>query len=176
MKFIPAKLEGAYILELKELGDERGFFARSWCQREFEAHGLVSRLAQANVSYNRHQGTLRGLHRQIAPYEESKLVRCTRGSIYDVIVDARPESSTHGQWLGVELTAANHRMLFVPGGFLHGFQTLEDDCEIFYQVSEFYTPEAERGARYDDPSFEIEWPLPVSDISDKDASWPDYTV
>jgi dTDP-4-dehydrorhamnose 3,5-epimerase len=176
MKFIPTKLEGAYILELKELGDERGFFARSWCQREFEAHGLVSRLAQANVSYNRHQGTLRGLHRQIAPYEESKLVRCTRGSVYDVIVDAHPESSTHGQWLGVELTAANHRMLFVPGGFLHGFQTLEDDCEIFYQVSEFYTPQAERGARYDDPSFEIEWPLPVSDISDKDASWPDYTV
>ncbi|MGH7930054.1 MAG: dTDP-4-dehydrorhamnose 3,5-epimerase family protein, partial [Candidatus Binatia bacterium] len=130
---------------------------------------------QANLSFNWKNGTLRGLHYQVAPHEESKLVRCTRGALYDVIVDLRPQSPTYLRWLGVELTADNHRMLYVPEGFAHGYQTLVDATEAFYQVSAFYAPGAERGARYDDPAFGIEWPAEVIVISDKDAGWPDYS-
>lgn len=174
MIFKETKLKGAFIIEPQKLTDERGFFARGWCQKEFELHGLVPRVVQANISFNYKKGTLRGLHYQVAPYQETKLVRCTRGAIYDVVVDLRPESPTYRKWVGAELTATNHHMLFVPQGFAHGYQTLEDESEVFYQVSEFYTPGAERGARYNDPAFEIQWPLEVSVISGKDASWADF--
>jgi len=175
MIFKETKLKDAYVIEIEKLEDRRGFFARAWCQREFEAHGLVSRVVQANISYNRKKGTLRGLHYQVAPYAETKLVRCTRGAIYDVIVDLRPDSPTYMQWLGVELTAENYKMLYVPEGFAHGFQTLTDETEVTYQVSQFYTPGAEGGVRYNDPAFGIEWPLTVQVISDKDQNWPDYS-
>lgn len=174
MRFIDTKLKEAFIIELEPKEDERGFFARSFCQEEFKAHGLNSRVVQCNISFNRKRGTLRGLHYQIAPYEEAKLVRCTRGAIYDVIIDLRPESPTFKQWIGVELTAENHRMLYVPEGFAHGFQTLEDNTEVFYQVSEFYHPESERGVRWDDPAFNIEWPLPVTVVSEKDQRWSNF--
>ncbi len=175
MIFEETKLRGAYLIKLQELADDRGFFARSWCQREFEQRGLVAHVVQANLSFNRKKGTLRGMHYQLAPYEETKLVRCTRGAIYDVIIDLRPRSATYRQWIGAELTDANRHMLFVPEGFAHGFQSLADNTEVSYQVSQFYTPGAEQGARYDDPAFGISWPLDVRMISDKDARWPDYS-
>lgn len=171
MKFTETELKGGYIIDIQKIEDDRGFFARGWCKNEFEEHGISSNLAQANISFNKYKGTLRGLHYQASPYEEAKLVRCTKGGIFDVMVDLREDSPTYGKWTGAELTADNHRMLLVPEGFAHGFQTLEDDTEVFYQVSEFYTPNAEQGARYDDPSFAIKWPLEVSVISDKDANW-----
>jgi dTDP-4-dehydrorhamnose 3,5-epimerase len=174
MIFIETKLKGAYIIELEKIEDKRGFFARAWCQKEFEARGLTGRVVQANVSFNKKKGTLRGMHYQIHPYEETKLVRCTRGSIYDVIVDLRPHSTSHKQWVGVELTAKNYKMIYVPEGFAHGFQTLEDKTEVTYQVSQSYTPGAEAGVRYNDPVFRIYWPLGVQVISDKDESWADY--
>lgn len=174
MIFQATELPGAYILELERREDERGFFARTWCQAEFAAQGLVSKLVQANMSFNHTAGTLRGMHYQHAPHAETKLVRCLRGAIYDVIIDLRPESPTYMQWVGVELTADNGRMLYVPEGFAHGFQTLEDRTEVAYQVSAFYTPAAEGGARYDDPRFGIRWPRPVAVISDKDRAWPDF--
>lgn len=174
MIFEETKLKDAYLVKLEELTDDRGFFARSWCQREFEQHGLVAHIAQANLSFNRKKGTLRGMHYQVAPYEETKLVRCTRGAIYDVIIDLRPQSVSYRQWIGVELTDANRHMLFVPEGFAHGFQTLADSTEVSYQVSQFYTPGAEQGARYDDPAFGISWPLDVTVMSDKDAKWPAF--
>lgn len=175
MKFIPTRLAGAFIIEPHRITDQRGFFARSWCRNEFAGHGLQFQPVQANIASNRAAGTLRGMHRQIAPHEEAKLVRCTRGAIYDVIVDLRPGSPTHCQWLGVELTGDNHRMLYVPEGFAHGYLTLRPESEIFYLVSEFYAPQAERGVRWNDPAFGIEWPQ-MGDylISDKDRSWPDY--
>lgn len=174
MLFTPTTLDGAFVIDLEKRADDRGFFARTWCRHEFRAHGLVEDFVQANVSYNHRKGTLRGMHFQLAPHEEVKLVRCTRGSIFDVIVDVRPGSATYLQWIGVELTAANYRMLYVPAGFAHGFQTLEDNTEVVYQVSAFYAPQAERGARYNDPAFAIEWPLPVEVISEKDRHWPDF--
>ena len=176
MKFNETELKGGYIIDIQKIEDDRGFFARGWCKNEFEEHGISSNLAQANISYNKFKGTLRGLHYQASPYEEAKLVRCTKGGIFDVMVDLREGSPTHGKWMGAELTADNHRMLLVPEGFAHGFQTLQDDTEVFYQVSEFYIPNAEKGARYDDPAFGITWPLEVSVISDKDANWPAYSA
>lgn len=176
MLFSETQLKGAYIIEIEKLEDNRGFFARSWCQKEFEAHGLNPRIVQANVSYNKRKGTLRGMHYQKTPYEETKLVRCTKGAIYDVIIDLRPTSTTYGQWIGVELTKDNYKMLYVPENFAHGFQTLEDDSEAIYQVSQFYTPGAESGIRWDDPAFNIDWPIGVQVISDKDKSWPDYAL
>jgi dTDP-4-dehydrorhamnose 3,5-epimerase len=176
MIFIETELKDATIIELERREDERGFFARTWCQHEFEEHGLVARIVQANMSYNRLKGTLRGMHFQHAPYAETKLVRAVRGAIYDVIIDLRPESPTFRRWIGVELSADNRRALYVPEGFAHGFQTLSDDADVMYQVSAFYTPGAEGGLRYNDPSFDIQWPLPVSVISDKDAAWPDYAA
>jgi dTDP-4-dehydrorhamnose 3,5-epimerase len=174
MKFTEAKLKGAFIIEIEKLSDDRGFFARSWCQKEFEDHGLISRLVQTNVSSNRKKGTLRGMHYQMAPYQECKLIRCTRGAIYDMIIDLRPDSATYKQWTGVELTADNYSMLYVPEDFAHGFLTLTDNTEITYQVSQFYTPGSEKGIRFDDPAFNIQWPLEVTIISDKDRTWPDF--
>ena len=171
MRFEETPLAGAFVIELEPHADDRGFFARAYCAREFEEHGLEPRVVQANLSYNRSKGTLRGMHYQAPPAGEAKLVRCIRGAIHDVIVDLRPDSPTYLQHVGVDLTAENRRALFVPALFAHGFQTLEDEVEVFYQVSEFYTPGAERGLRHDDPALGISWPLEVSEISDKDRSW-----
>ena len=174
MKFQETKLKGAFIIDIERLEDDRGFFARAWCKNEMEAHGCSADLKQANLSLSSKKGTLRGMHYQISPYEESKLVRCTCGALYDVIVDLRKDSPTYKEWIGVELTADNRRMLYVPEGFGHGFVTLEDDTEAFYLVTEFYTPGAEQGIRYNDPALGIEWPVDVEVISEKDASWPDF--
>jgi len=176
MLFTETKLKGAYIIDIEKLEDTRGFFARGWCQKEFEAYGLMTHVVQANISFNKQRGTLRGMHYQVAPHAEAKVMRCTRGAIYDVIIDLRPDSPTYKQWMGVELTGDNYSMLYVPEGFAHGFQTLEDNTEVIYQVSEFYTPGAERGVRYDDPTFGITWPQAVRVISDKDKSWLDYAL
>ena len=170
MKFIPVSLSGSYLIELEPIADERGFFARSWCAREFEKHGLNSKVSQSNVSFNHQAGTLRGLHFQRQPNEEAKLVRCTRGRVFDAIVDIRPGSATCGQWFGTELSAKNHRMLYVPEGFAHGYLTLEDNSEVFYLVSEFYSPESESGIRYDDPQIGICWPGPITLVSTKDQN------
>ena len=172
MKFSPTKLPGVWIVDLEKREDERGFFARSWCQREFEQHGLAPRLVQCSVSFNHKKGTLRGMHYQIAPHEEAKLVRCTRGAIYDVAVDLRPDSSTYKQWTAVELGAENSRMLYVPEGCGHGFQTLADDTEVFYQMSEFYHPESARGVRWNDPQLAILWPVAGKIISPRDQDLP----
>lgn len=171
MKFIETKLKGAFVLELEQRQDQRGFFARTFCAQEFTDHGLKPTVAQCNLSYNYKQGTLRGMHYQVAPATETKLVRCTSGAIYDVIIDMRPESPTYMLHIGVELSAENRRALYVPDMFAHGYQALTDGAEVVYQVGEFYTPGYERGLRYDDPTFGIEWPLAVSEISDKDAAW-----
>jgi dTDP-4-dehydrorhamnose 3,5-epimerase len=174
MRFHQTELLGAYVIELEPRADERGFFARTWCQRELAEHGLNTNVVQANMSYNTVKGTLRGMHYQVAPYAETKLVRCTRGAIYDAIVDLRPDSPTYKRWIGVELTADNRRALYVPEGFAHGFITLEDNTDVMYQVTAFYTPGAEGGLRYDDPAFGIAWPVPVSVISDKDRGWAPF--
>lgn len=176
MIFTPTKLRDAYIVEIEKREDDRGFFARSWCRREFAERRMVSDLAQANVSFSLKRGTLRGMHYQMKPYEETKLIRCTRGAIYDVIIDLRPNSTTYGQWMGVELTADNYKMLYVPEGLAHGFQTLGDDAEVAYQMSQFFTPGAARGIRYNDPAFGIQWPMKVEVISSGDASWPDFST
>jgi dTDP-4-dehydrorhamnose 3,5-epimerase len=171
MIFTETKLGGAFILDLERREDERGYFARAFCQHEFEEHGLKPVIAQSNVAFNRRRGTMRGMHFQYPPAAETKLVRCTRGAIFDVIVDLRPESDTYLQHVGVELTADNGRALYVPERFAHGYQVLEDATETSYQVGEFYTPEAEGGLHYDDPALGISWPLTVAEISDKDRVW-----
>ncbi|NES17544.1 MAG: dTDP-4-dehydrorhamnose 3,5-epimerase [Symploca sp. SIO3E6] len=171
MLFTETKLQGAFIIDLELKEDPRGFFARTFCGKEFEEHGLKSVVAQCNMSFNHKQGTLRGMHYQTPPAAETKLVRCTQGAIYDVIIDMRPDSSTYLEHIGVELTAENRRALYVPEMFAHGYQALTDGAEVIYQVGEFYTPGYERGLRYDDPTFKIEWPQPVTVISDKDSSW-----
>ena len=176
MIFQPTGLAGAYVIAIERLSDERGFFARSFCAREFEDHGLNPSLAQCNISYNRHAGTLRGMHFQASPFEEAKLVRCTRGAIHDVIIDLRPDSPTFMQHVGVQLTPDARNMLYVPEGFAHGFLTLEDHTEVFYQMSEFYVPGAARGFRWDDPAFAIDWPASVSVISERDAAYPDFAL
>jgi dTDP-4-dehydrorhamnose 3,5-epimerase len=172
MLFTETKLKGAFIIDLELKSDDRGFFARTFCAKEFEAHGLKPAVSQCNLSFNHKAGTLRGMHYQVTPACETKLVRCTRGAVYDVIIDLRPDSPTYRQHIGVELSADNRRALYVPEMFAHGYQTLTDDAEVVYQVTEFYTPGYERGARYNDPAFGIEWPMPVAVISDKDANWP----
>jgi dTDP-4-dehydrorhamnose 3,5-epimerase len=174
MIFRETKLKDVYIIEITEFQDERGFFARAWCRKEFEEHGLNAVLVQSNIGFSKKKGTLRGMHYQVSPYAEAKLVRCTRGVIYDVAIDLRPSSPTYKQWLGVELTAENHKMLYVPEGFAHGYQTLADNTEISYQTSQFYAPQAARGVRYNDPAFGITWPLAVEAISDADKHWPDF--
>jgi len=172
--FIETALKGAFIIEPEKLEDERGFFARTWCQQEFATHRLNPRLVQCNISFNRRKGTLRGMHYQAKLHEEAKLVRCTRGAVYDVIIDLRLDSPTFKQWVAVELTADNRRMLYVPEGFAHGFQTLEDCTDIFYQMSEFYAPAYARGVRWNDPAFGIQWPLAERIISERDQSYPDF--
>jgi dTDP-4-dehydrorhamnose 3,5-epimerase len=174
MRFLESSLKGAFVIEPDLIEDERGFFARTWCKEVFDAEGLNTSLSQISISFNRRRGTLRGLHYQAKPYEEYKLVRCTSGSIYDVIADVRPESPTFKQWTAVDLNANNRKMLYVPPGFAHGFQTLEDETEVLYQISEFYHPEAARGVRWDDPSFQFDWPLSERIMSERDRNFPDF--
>jgi dTDP-4-dehydrorhamnose 3,5-epimerase len=174
MIITPTRLVDARVIDIEPKPDERGFFARSWCRRELAAHGIDADIAQESISYNRLSGTLRGLHFQLPPHEEAKIVRCTRGAIFDVIVDLRPRSPTYRQWEGFHLNAENRRALYVPKGFAHGFQTLADDTELFYQISSFHAPGAAAGLRYNDPAFAIVWPLPVSVISERDRSVPDF--
>lgn len=174
--FRETALRGAFTIDLDRVEDERGFFARSWCVKEFESNGLDARLVQCNISYNKLRGTLRGMHYQIAPAAEVKVVRCTSGAIYDVIIDLRPEAPTYKEHFSVILSSENHRMLYIPEQFAHGFLTLADDTEVMYQMSEFYIPDCARGLRWDDPSFGIVWPEEVRVISGKDRAYPDYTA
>jgi dTDP-4-dehydrorhamnose 3,5-epimerase len=174
MRFIETLLRGAFVVELENIEDERGFFARTFCVREFEANGLNSQLVQCSTAFNLRRGTLRGLHWQTVPKSEDKLVRVTRGAIHDVMVDLRPDSPTYLQHVAVELTIDNGRMLYIPKGFAHGLQTLVDDTEVSYQMSEFFAPECVRGARWNDPAFGITWPLPDPVMNDRDRSWPDF--
>jgi dTDP-4-dehydrorhamnose 3,5-epimerase len=170
--FTKTPLGGAYVIDIEKRQDQRGFFTRTWCRNEFEAHGLNPNLVQINTTLSITKGTVRGMHYQLPPYQEVKVVRCTRGALYDVMIDLRPESPTYRQWFGVELTAENYRMLYVPEGFAHGSQTLTDQTELCYQTSQFYSPEGARGVRFDDPAFQIKWPIEVQAISDVDKSWP----
>jgi dTDP-4-dehydrorhamnose 3,5-epimerase len=174
MIFIETKLKGAYLIDIDYHEDERGFFGRSWCQQEFEAQGLNSRLVQCNISFNKKRGTLRGMHYQIAPFTEAKLVRCTKGAIYDVIIDLRSDSPTYKQWLSVELNDEKHHAVYVPEYFAHGFQTLEDNTEVLYQMSEFYHPECARGVRWNDPLFGIKWIYNPPIVSLNDSKYLDY--
>lgn len=174
MKFVATSLDGAHVVELEPHQDERGYFARTFCREEFARHGLKSEFAQCSVSLNRRRGTLRGMHYQIRPHQEAKLIRCSRGRMLDVIVDLRSESPSFKQWLAVELSADNGRMIYVPGGFAHGFLTLADDTEVVYQISEAHHPESARGFRWNDPAFGIAWPEPVQVISDRDRDYPDF--
>jgi dTDP-4-dehydrorhamnose 3,5-epimerase len=174
MLFHETKLPGVFEIQLELHPDDRGFFARSWCQREFEAHGLNPKLVQCNISFNARKGTLRGMHFQATPHAEAKLVCCTQGSIYDVAVDLRRDSATYMRWVAAVLSAENRQMLYVPEGCAHGFLTLTDNTEVFYQMSEFYHPESARGLRFDDPAFEIVWPEKVEVISDRDRTCPNF--
>jgi len=171
MIFTETKLKDAYIIDLEVRGDDRGGFARTFCAKEFEEHGLKPTVAQCNLSFNYKAGTIRGMHYQLPPAAETKLMRCIKGAIYDIIIDMRPASPTYLQHFGIELTSENRRALYIPDMFAHGYQALTDGAEVAYQVSEFYTPGYERGVRYDDPAFGIEWPLPATVISEKDAAW-----
>ena len=173
MRFTETKLRGAFVIEPERLVDERGFFARTWCCDEFRAQGLESALVQCSISFNKKQGTLRGMHYQVAPHAEAKVVRCTMGAIYDVIVDLRPESPTFRQWIAEELTAENHRMFYIPEGMAHGFQTLNDNTEVHYQISERYYPDCARTVRWDDPALRIAWPLAPTVMSAKDRNCPE---
>jgi dTDP-4-dehydrorhamnose 3,5-epimerase len=172
--FTETPLAGAFVIEPEPLEDARGSFARTWCRREFEAHGLQTRVAQCSTSFNRAKGVLRGLHFQAEPFAETKLVRCTRGAMYDVIVDLRPDSPTFTRHFAVVLTENNRTMLYLPVGFAHGFQTLADDTEVAYQISEFYSPAHARGVRWDDPAFGIPWPEATRIITDRDRGYPDF--
>jgi dTDP-4-dehydrorhamnose 3,5-epimerase len=174
MIFSATPILGAILIKPEKIRDERGFFARTFCQREFEGQGLNLLWIQSNVSFNLRKATLRGMHYQEAPFSEIKMVRCTGGAIYDVIVDIRPDSATFRKWYSVELTSLNHKALYIPVGVAHGFETLSDESEVLYWMSEFYAPGSARGFRYDDASFEIDWPLPVETISPKDLTWPAF--
>jgi dTDP-4-dehydrorhamnose 3,5-epimerase len=170
--FTPTPIEGVFVIDVERKEDERGFFARTWCREEFAARGLNPELAQCSISYNRKKGTLRGLHFQREPHAEAKLVRCSRGAIFDVAVDLRPESPSFKSWFAVELSDANYRMLYVPEECAHGFQSLVDEVEVIYQISAVFAPSVSQGLRFDDPGFGIEWPLLISTISERDRSWP----
>jgi dTDP-4-dehydrorhamnose 3,5-epimerase len=174
MRFIETELAGVVVVEPEPITDERGFFARTWCQATFAEHGLNPHLVQCNISFNVRRGTLRGMHYQVAPHAEAKLVRCTAGAIYDVVIDLRPEAPTYRRWIGVELTSSNQRQIYVPEGCAHGFQTLADNSEVLYQMSAVYVPEAAHGVRWNDPAFGIVWPEAVHVISAKDQHYPDY--
>ena len=175
MQFIQAQIAGVFILEIERKEDARGFFARIFAREELKEHGLEDEFPQHNVGYNHVKGTLRGMHFQRAPHAETKLVRCTHGSVLDVALDLRPQSPTFRRWVAVELSAENHRMLYIPVGCAHGYQTLEDATELSYLTSQLYVPQSATGFRCDDPAFAIDWPLPVSCISDADRRWPDFT-
>jgi dTDP-4-dehydrorhamnose 3,5-epimerase len=174
--FAETELPGAYLVELDKREDERGFFARSWCEKEFREHNLNPRTVQCNISFNKQKGTLRGMHYQAAPAAEVKLVRCTQGAIYDVIIDLRPQSPAFKQHLGVVLTAKNYTMVYVPEGFAHGFQSLEDNSEVFYQMSEFYAPQYSLGVRWNDPAFGIPWPIREPIMLERDRNYPDFAA
>jgi len=174
MTFHRGALPDVMEVRIEPREDERGYFARTWCQREFEEQGLNAQLVQCNVSFNRHKGTLRGMHWQATPYSEAKLVRCTRGAIYDVALDLRPHSPTYRQWMAATLTSADQNMLYIPEGCAHGFLTLTDNAEVFYQMSEFYHLDSARGVRWNDPAFGIQWPEPVAVISERDRTYPDF--
>jgi dTDP-4-dehydrorhamnose 3,5-epimerase len=176
MIFTETKLKGAFIVEIKKLEDDRGFFGRAWCQQEFEEHGLNGNICQINTSMTLKKGTMRGIHYQIDPYQEAKFIRCTKGRIFDVMIDLRPESPTFKQWQGHELSAENCKMAYVPENFGHAFITLEDNCEVYYPVTQFYTPGAERGIRFNDPAFNIDWPIKVEIVSEKDSNHPDFSI
>lgn len=176
MIFKETRLKGVFEIEPERVADHRGFFARAFCQQEFEAHGLNPAVAQCNISYNTYKGTLRGMHYQAKPYEEVKLVRCTSGAIYDVMLDLRPDSPTFKQWVAVELSAENRRLVYIPEGVAHGFQTLTDGAEVFYQMARFYQPGVGLGVRWNDPAFAIDWPLPVTVIADRDQTYPDFVA
>lgn len=177
MKFTEAPLAGVWVIELDPIKDERGWFARTFDAADFAARRIEAPIVQCNASYNAHAGTLRGMHYQSAPHGECKLVRCTRGALYDVVVDLRPDSAAHRRWFGIELSAANGRALYVPVGLAHGFQTLEDETEILYMMGHEYVPEAARGVRWDDPTFGIEWPEATErTISERDSAYPDYDL
>jgi len=176
MEFSETKLKGGFLVGLSKRSDQRGFFARAWCKDEFAAHGLNPNMVQLNTAHSHEKGTLRGMHFQAEPHAEAKFVRCTRGALFDVMIDLRPDSPTHRQWFGAELTADNGLMMYVPEGFAHGYQTLSDDTEMYYLTSAVYAATSAGGVRYDDPAFGIQWPLPVSVISDADAKWPDYAA
>ncbi len=174
MIYTPIPLKGAYLVDIKRIEDPRGFFARSWCRNELEDHGLNGYIAQVNVGFSGKRGALRGMHYQLAPHAEVKVVRCTQGAVYDVMIDLRYDSPTFKRWFGEVLSAENHRALYIPEGFAHGYQTLTDAAEISYSTSAFYAPEFARGVRYNDPAFGISWPEAVTTISEKDESWPDF--
>ncbi len=176
MIFKESKLKGVFEIDIEPHSDERGFFARTWCQEEFEDHGLDPKLVQCNVSFNTRKGTLRGMHYQEQPYAEAKVVRCTKGAVYDVVLDLRTESPTYRQWIAVVLTAEKRNMVYVPQGCAHGFMTLEDETEVFYQMSEFYSATAARGVRWNDPAFQIIWPGQVEVISARDQNYPDSDI
>jgi len=176
MRFTETAIDGAFLIEPERRQDDRGFFARTWCRREFEAFGLDTELAQCSLSFNHRAGTLRGLHFQKPPHDEVKLVRCTAGAICDVLLDLRRHSPTILRWIVVDLTAGNHHALYVPPGVAHGFQTLMDNSVVFYQISEFYHPESASGVRWNDPAFGIRWPLPAPILSERDASYPDFQL
>jgi dTDP-4-dehydrorhamnose 3,5-epimerase len=174
MTFQETKLSGVFEIHLEPAHDSRGFFARSWCQKEFENRGLDPRVVQCNVSFNQRKGTLRGMHYQASPNAEAKLVRCTSGSVYDVVIDLRPQSTTFKQWIAAVLSSVQRNMIYVPKGCAHGFLTLEDNTEVFYQMSEFYSPESVGGVRWDDPAFQIVWPAEVEVISERDRTYADF--
>lgn len=176
MEFLKTKLPGVFEIRIEAKPDERGFFARTWCQKEFAAQGLAGNLVQCSLSFNKRKGTLRGMHYQIAPYEETKVIRCTKGAIYDVVLDLRPKSPAFKAWVGVELTDEKRNMIYVPQGCAHGFITLQDQSEVIYQMSEFQNPESARGVRWDDPAFRIKWPAGVEVISERDRTYPDFQV
>lgn len=176
MEFLKTKLPGVFEILIEAKPDERGFFARTWCQKEFESQGLAVKFVQCSLSFNKRKGTLRGMHYQIAPYEETKLIRCTQGAIYDVVLDLRPESPAFKNWVAVELTAEKRNMIYVPQGCAHGFLTLEDRSEVTYQMSEFQHAEFARGVRWNDPAFQIKWPAKVEVISERDCNYPDFQI
>lgn len=176
MKFTETKLKGSYVIEIENRKDDRGSFGRAWCMNEFREHGLNGNVCQINTSFTIKKGTVRGMHFQVDPYQETKLLRCTKGRIYDVMVDLRPESPTFLQWFGIELSDDNYKMVYVPENFAHGFISLVDNCEVYYPVTQFYTPGAERGIRWNDPSLKIEWPVPVEVVSEKDKNHPDFSL
>jgi dTDP-4-dehydrorhamnose 3,5-epimerase len=176
MIFKETYLKGAFVIEVEKLIDDRGFFGRLWCKEQFDNHGLNTDLVQSNVSLSHNKGTLRGMHFQKHPFQETKLVRCTKGAVYDVIIDLRPDSDTFKKWFGIELSEENHKMIYVPENFAHGFLTLKDNSEVYYLVTQFYNKSAEFGVRWDDPVFDIKWPTMINEISDKDAQHPNFDL